>query len=287
LRYPGRKSGSKGQGTTLSDIHIHQIFYDAASRAALDSGYIPLDNTANKRPDWYEFWVILQYLRTHRLEPGDWYGFVSPGVGWKTRLSPAVVKSTLAQLPDDRDALVLPTFLDQVAPFINQFEQGERRHKGLIAASEIFLRPLGYDLSKLVSHTFNSAYSNFVIGRKTYWDKWRELAERFFDYCESPNSPLRDLKTVYQETGKSDTPMKVFIQERLSSVVLYFGGLSVSGIDLGEQIQIVETHLRGRPEYQRLRALDELKQAYCATGDMIYLQAFSRLRGLLPKAPRA
>jgi hypothetical protein len=285
LRYPGRCRGGKVQDKTLADIHIHQIFYDAASRAALDAGYIPLDNTANERPDWYEFWVILKYLRTHRLEPGDWYGFVSPGVGWKTRLGPALIKSTLAQLPDDRDALVLPTFFDQTAPYINQFEQGERRHKGLVAASEAFLRPLGYDLSKLVSHSFNSAYSNFVIGRKPYWDKWLELAELFFAYCEKPNSPLRDLLTIYQD-DKANTPMKVFIQERLSSVVLYFGGLSVSGIDLGDQSQVVETHMRERQTFRRLQALDQLKQAYCATGDMVYLQAFSRLRGLLPAAPR-
>ena len=46
----------------MSAIHIHQIYYNEQTRAQLDPGYIPLDNTDNPRPEWYEFWVIKQFF---------------------------------------------------------------------------------------------------------------------------------------------------------------------------------------------------------------------------------
>jgi len=271
------------------NIHIHQIFYNDETRAALDPGFIALDNTANERPDWYEFWVILSFLRTNRLEPGHWYGFISPSFGRKTMMSADYVTKVVAGLDDSVDALVLPTFFDQIALFVNQFEVGETVHTGLIAASEAFLRPLGYNLAQLVSHSSNSAYSNYVIAKPAYWRKWQNLAERFFAYCEAPGSPLGSKLTTYQDAHANTTPMKVFIQERLSSVILFFEGFACAGIDLGDKAQILDDHWRTKPRLRRLQVLDHLKQAYCASREPIYLQAFSKLRESiwsLPGPPR-
>src|SRR5438552_3736606 len=65
---------------------IHQIFYDDSSRWMLDPGFIPLDNTSNERPDWFEFWVILRFLHETQLEEDAWYGFVSAKFHAKTGL---------------------------------------------------------------------------------------------------------------------------------------------------------------------------------------------------------
>ena len=54
----------------MAASYIYQIYYDEASRAALDPGFLPLDNTANLRPDWYEFHVIKKFLENNHLEPG-------------------------------------------------------------------------------------------------------------------------------------------------------------------------------------------------------------------------
>lgn len=263
---------------THPHIHIHQIYYNDETRAALDAGFIPLDNTANERPDWYEFWVILQYLRTHELEPGHWYGFLSPNFGKKTGMTSDFVGKKIADLGEDVDALLVPTFFDQTALFVNQFEQAETVHKGLVAASEAFLRPLGYNLAQLVSHSGNSTYSNFVIAKPQYWKKWQELAEAFFAYCEAPNSPLGGKLTTYLDARSETTPMKVFIQERLSSVVLFFGGFVCAGIDLGDRAVVLNDTWRSKPRFRRMQAMEHLKQAFCASKDPIYLEAFAKLR---------
>jgi hypothetical protein len=56
-------------------INVFQIFYDDRSRRSLDGGFIPLDNTRNERPDWFEFWVIRDFLRNNRLDANAWLAF--------------------------------------------------------------------------------------------------------------------------------------------------------------------------------------------------------------------
>jgi hypothetical protein len=42
---------------------IYQIYYNIETQKKILPGFIPLDNTKNLRPDWFEFWVILNFLR--------------------------------------------------------------------------------------------------------------------------------------------------------------------------------------------------------------------------------
>ena len=60
------------------DKKIYQIYYDASSMAGLDPGFIPLDNSHAQRPDWFEFYPILNYINQTELKDGVWYGFLSP-----------------------------------------------------------------------------------------------------------------------------------------------------------------------------------------------------------------
>ena len=69
-------------------IHLHQIAYSIATLAAVEPGYRVLDNLANPRPDWYEFWPIRQFLLNEPLDDAAWYGFFSPKFGAKTGLTP-------------------------------------------------------------------------------------------------------------------------------------------------------------------------------------------------------
>lgn len=46
----------------MTNLHIHQIFYSDDTRRTLDPGFIPLDNLANERPDWREYWPIRKFL---------------------------------------------------------------------------------------------------------------------------------------------------------------------------------------------------------------------------------
>ena len=213
---------------------VHQLFYDQASRAALDPGFIPLDNARASRPDWYEFWPILQFLRSNKLDEESWYGFLSPRFERKSGLNSASVFQILDSIDLSHDVALFPTGTDYILYFKNVFEQGESSHPNLMNLSKKFIAQAGIDvdLDTLVSHSGNACFSNFIVAKATYWNEWRQLAESFFVFAEDP----------FTETGialrepapylRGPTPMKVFIQERLSALVLARGHLRVFSMPL-------------------------------------------------------
>src|SRR5689334_22554604 len=104
-------------------IHIHQIFYDDRSRAAVHPDLIPLDNTGG-RADWFEFWPIREYLRRTPLVEGDWYRFLSPKFAAKY-CDPSCIRPILEGVPQSMDVVLFSPGWDQAAYFLNCFEQGE------------------------------------------------------------------------------------------------------------------------------------------------------------------
>ena len=48
-------------------IFVYQIYYNEATFSQVMPGFIPLDNRENLRPDLYEFYVMLNYLRNNKL----------------------------------------------------------------------------------------------------------------------------------------------------------------------------------------------------------------------------
>ena len=57
-----------------------------------DPGFDVLDNSANERPDWYEYWPIRKFLLNETLDENAFYGFLSPKFKLKTNLSAAEVR---------------------------------------------------------------------------------------------------------------------------------------------------------------------------------------------------
>ena len=72
---------------TMHSMHIYQILNHYTSRQELDPGFEVLDNSANERPDWYEYWPIRGFLLEQALDENAFYGFLSPKFKLKTSLS--------------------------------------------------------------------------------------------------------------------------------------------------------------------------------------------------------
>src|SRR5215468_10842372 len=102
-------------------IKAHQIFYDEASRAAVDPDFEPLDNRNAARPDWYEYWPIREYLLNNDLEADTYYGFVSPTFRSKTRLTGQQVKDFVAAA-GGADVVTFSPFPCHAAFFASVFE---------------------------------------------------------------------------------------------------------------------------------------------------------------------
>jgi hypothetical protein len=281
----------------VSSVHVFQIYYDAASRAALDPGFTPLDNTANERPDWYELWVIRNYLRSHTLADGDWYGFLSPHFRSKTGLGSDTIRQFLDFARDKVDVALILTGWDQVAYFQNPFEQGEVWHPGITALAEAMLSRIGHrvDLAKLVTCSGNFTFANYIVARAAYWRQWLALADAFFDLVEQDTSTLAaDLRrTTAYGNAANQAPVKAFIQERLPALILADRGkFRTATLDTSDTFPIfdrlfeVDAATRGV-----LQTCDGLKKKYVTAGDPECLEMFRHVRGLVktkfPSPPAA
>src|SRR5664279_5402514 len=100
-------------------IHIFQIYYSNETREALDRGFQPLDNLKNERPDWREYWPIRNYMKENKLTSGDYYGF----------LSATKVIEFVQDQAGGPDVVMFSPYYDQIAFFLNQWEQGAIWHK--------------------------------------------------------------------------------------------------------------------------------------------------------------
>ncbi len=270
----------------MGGLHLFQIFYDAATRTALDPGFTPLDNTRNERPDWYELWVIRNHL--HRNPPGadDWYGFFSPGFRQKTGVTSREVGEFMEFARDKVDAALILCAWDQVAYFQNPFEQGEVWHPGITALSQAMLTRLGEpaDLAAMVTHSGNFTFANFIIGKARYWQRWLQLADSLFDLVETDQSPLGASlrQTTSYGSDANQAPVKAFIQERLPALILADKSFRTATMNTSDafpiydRLFVVDEATRGV-----LQTCDALKKKYRQTGDPKYVTLFKEVRRLV------
>jgi len=259
--------------------YVYQIYYNDETRSQLLDGFIPLDNTKNPRPDWFEFWVILNFLRNNTLEDDAWYGFLSPKFHEKTGFTSEYVNNLLDGQEGVGSVVLLSPSWDQLSFFLNPFEQGEMWHPGLLGACQTFIDStwLELDLSTLVTDTTRSVFSNYIIAKKDFWEEWEILAEEFFRYVE--NNPEYQSHTPYGAV-ESQFPMKTFIQERLATVVLASGQFKVACPPYSFMHPIFTRLFPDNIETRvLLQTCDLMKQKYHLSADQKYLDMYWKIRG--------
>ena len=269
------------------NIYIRQIYYDDASRAKLDPQFIGLDNCANERPDWFEFWPIRNFLLNNKLEENSWYGFLSPNFSAKSGFSADFVKKIINDFSDKSDVALFTHSWDQLAYFLNPFEHGESWHPGLMAESQKFIDYIGLkiDLKMLVTYGDISVYSNYIIAKPNFWQEWLKLANQFYDYAESYYSGLSKLTTSY---GFKDNQvsMKTFIQERLATVILSQKNFKVVTPIQGHIAPISSIIFKEDKDTRpALQAMNFLKERYSMTKNLEYLSMYYKIRNTISYIP--
>jgi predicted O-linked N-acetylglucosamine transferase (SPINDLY family) len=281
LRQPSSQAGAVPASTAVvrPGVQLFQICYTEETRQSIPAGFAELDNLANERPDWREFWPMRNYLMTHALEEDVFYGFFSPRFSYKTGLDFEKIREFAQQHGADHDVLIFSPFWDLNSLFINSFEQGEFFHPGLMACSQQFLQAVGKDLrlSELVMHGDNTAFCNYFIAKKKFWLHWLELGEKLYQSAEAEGTVLAhalNQNTIYSHDL---LPLKIFVQERLVNMLLAgpeFKSLSRSWSMFGLPCSITPLS-----QYKSLAVTaNALKMAHTHTGEALYLNEFHQLR---------
>ncbi len=265
----------------MAAAHIYQIFHSEPTRAALDPGFIALDNLANQRPDWREYWPIRNFLLGSELVEDDFYGFFSPKFGQKTTLSARQVHDFVL-VHAQADVVIFSPYYDQNAFYLNPFEQGDAHYPGLLQAAQDFVAAIGEDirLADLVTDSRSTIFCNYFVARPGFWRAWLEINEKLFALSESGDSDLGRRLTARTSYGRDGVPMKVFVMERVATLLLATRSRWRSAVYSPYRLLLTDSPLSVGYQLE-LVLLDALKIAYLTQGHAEYRDAFLRLREVI------
>lgn len=269
----------------MNKIFIYQIYYNEDTRSKIEPGILAIDNTDSDYPDLYEFWVILKYLRENDLKYDEWYGFLSPKFAQKTGICYSLLLEYMRSRSADHDVCLFSPSWDQIAFYLNPWEQGEAWHPGLMKASQEFIEKynIGIRLEHLISDSRTAVFSNFVIARRPYWDAWKIVAEKFFEYCVND---AEGNDSTFHGSKFRMYPMKAFIQERLAALVLLSNDFNVQTPVQCKRSPIQHNIFpEGESDRDALSACDFMKGMFRHTADAEYLHMYYKVRQTIRYIP--
>jgi hypothetical protein len=260
----------------MSPSHVYQILNHYTSPSALDPGFLVLDNSANLRPDWYEYWPMRNFLLSQPLDDAAFYGFVSPKFKLKTNLSAADAHAFLRDA-GDADVVLFSPSIQNTAYHLNVFTHGEAECPGLLAVSKDLFARLGIDtdLDAMISDSRNTVNSNYFVAKPRFWRAWLKITEALFAIAETPGDPLgARLSAPTSYRGRVETPMKIFVIERIASWLLAH--------DPDFVVRVRDPFVARKRIYKLPVAIicDALKIAYATTSRTQYREMFWLVQGL-------
>jgi hypothetical protein len=258
-------------------LHIFQILNHYTSRQELDPGFAVLDNSANERPDWYEYWPIRRFLLNEALDEEAFYGFLSPKFELKTSLNFALVRDFILGTDRATEVVLLSPSIHNSAYYLNVFEHGDAEHPGLKQVAQRLFERLGLpsDLDSLVSDSRNTVHSNYFIAKPRFWRAWLAINEQMFAIAETPSDALGEaLRTPTRYRGGSHVQMKIFVMERIATWLLT--------CDRSFAARVRDPFVARSRLYKLPVAImcDALKIAFATQGRAQYKDVFLFVRGL-------
>lgn len=266
-----------GANIDPSRLHIHHIAYSAETLRSAPGEFLVLDNTANPRPDWYEYWPIRQYLATQPLQEDHYYGFLSPRFQQKTGLTAkAFISAVLAQRAD-ADIIFCSPQPEVGALFQNVYFGSDAADPGSLALYSAILdaSPWKLDIGALVNDARDTVYSNYFVARPRFWRVWFELAEAIFRVAEDPANPFSAALNGVTSYGNG-VMRKVFLIEGLASALIRRHSFRAVSIPIRQHDGNLNIFSAYR---QQAETCNALKAAFNDSGAAAHLEIFAALAG--------
>jgi len=257
---------------------IYQICYSSDTLGKVPEGFFTLDNTDNIRPDWREYWPIRNFLLNNHLSNDVLYGFFSPKFYSKTLLNQSSLQSFLISNYTNEDVVSFSPFWDLCSIFKNIFEQGDFFHPGLYQVCQDFCNQhvANLDISNSINHSQNTIFCNYFLAKKDFWYEWLHIGEKLFECSENNSTLLANKLNQTTNYGIEQLPMKIFVQERIASMVLLsnsnFSCLAYNTFNTGPSTTPFNKFLN------ESIISDSLKISYAKTMHPIYLNQFGLIR---------
>ncbi len=258
-------------------MKIYQIFYDQKTKDNLDPKFIPFDNTNASEPSWSEFEPIKKILESNFFDDNEFIGIFSPRFFEKTGMSGsdvfAIVEKTKSEVIS-----FSPDFQSS-ALYLNPFIQADSNHPGFLSCAQKAYQHIGFDidLNYIVSSSARTIFANFWVAKYSFWKVWFKYAIKLY-FLSSNRSKLisKKMNELTSHRNIKNTPFKVFIMERLITVLL-----ENLNIDAELAINYHEYYLNENFSNERIKQiflLDSLKFSFKQNTDQALLNLYLEKR---------
>jgi hypothetical protein len=193
-------------------LFLRHIAYSEETKSRVAEGFSLVDNTLNPRPDWFEYWPIRSTLPETLTEMAaeDYLGYFSPRFFEKTGLTAKDLEDFAMLHGTSADILLFSPQPDISAFFVNVFAGEDFFNPGFFSASQNVLATIGVasDLSKLITDSRNTVFSNYFLARPDFWRQWFALTEKIFILAESEIASMTESEnsTVSGLNGMTSAP---------------------------------------------------------------------------------
>jgi len=259
-----------------SIVHLFHIGYSIETMELLQPGFTFLDNLANERPDWFESWPIRNYLKNNKLDDNDYYGFFSPRFLLKTGRSSSELRHFISTDNEDTEAYFICPQAEVGAFFLNPVYGMDFSDPGTLDTTQKLIDKVGLDLNINLQLIDSSqlAYSNYVIGKASYWKKWLEIVDIVYHYAETGSDISLKKALNYPTQYNNGVQRKVFLIECIPSILFNHLNLKVKSIPINHDKAgrgVMYKYL------DQANKCDELKKMFKKTNDFSHVLEFQKI----------
>jgi hypothetical protein len=262
----------------IMNYKIYQVYYEENQKQFLNSEFVPFDNTSNKKPNLFEYYIFLIGYKQAISENLSHWGFFSWKWESKCKIKPQQFIDFIEKNPN-QDVYVM-----NWAPYIesissNIWNHGEYYHFGL---SDIFNKIFkkigfeGYTTDNIIMDKKTFCFSSYFVASKKFWKDYLAFLKQIKSTIDN-NIELKILvyrKTIYNN-HESYSFFPFLIERLFSTFLVIYGDYSI--LNYPYDFSIYRKYIGDN--YEELEKCSEIKSKICKSlyqNDMITANKYQK-----------
>jgi hypothetical protein len=158
----------------------------------------------------------------------------------------------------------------------NVFVQAKHSHPGIAEATQEILKiiDIEIDLEETIMSSMNTVFCNYFVANIEFWRKWLMICELIFQICENKNISQGDLLNEKTNYVRGEMPMKIFIIERIASLLLG----TINKWKVNQKFIFKNQSYQCKknvPFVEVMHNLDALKTSYILTKNQYFIELYN------------
>ena len=258
---------------------IYQVYYEETQKKFLNSEFTPFDNTFNKKPNLFEYYLFFIGYKQAISENLSHWGFFSWKWKSKCKIKPQQFIEFIESNPN-QDVYVMNWAPYKESIYDNIWNHGEYCHPGLIYIFNKLLKKIGFDsytIGNIIMDRKTFCFSSYFVASKKFWRDYLTFLKKIKFIIDNDIELKRLIygKTTYN--NHQSYSFFPFLIERLFStfLVMYYEDYCI--LNYPYDFSIYKKYIGD--DYKELEKCSEIKSKICKSlyqNDMIMVNKYQK-----------